>query len=51
VPHFPGFDTFLVLWGMAVLAFSSVRHFYFGGTCIQIDPPRHPSIWTSLKKG
>lgn len=38
---FPGFDAMLVLWGMAVLAFATVRHFYFDGTCIQIDLPRH----------
>ncbi len=38
---FPGFDTMLVLWGMAVLAYSSIRFFYFDGACIQIDLPRH----------
>jgi len=38
---FPGFDAMLVLWGMAVLAFSTVRYFYFDGARIQIDLPRH----------
>ena len=38
---FPGFDAMLVLWGMAVLAYSSIRYFYFDDACIQIDLPRH----------
>jgi hypothetical protein len=38
---FPGFDTMLVLWGMAVLAYSAIRYFYFDGVCIQIDLPQH----------
>ena len=38
---FPGFDAMLVLWGMAVLAYAAIRHFYFDGICIQIDLPRH----------
>ncbi len=38
---FPGFDAAIVLWGAVVLAYAAIRHFYFGGTCIQIDlPPR-----------
>lgn len=35
---FPGFDILLVAWGAAVLAYASVKHFYFGGVCIQVDP-------------
>jgi hypothetical protein len=38
---FPGFDTMLVLWGMAVLAYSTIRYFYFDGARIQIDLPQH----------
>jgi hypothetical protein len=38
---FPGFDAMLILWGMAVLAYATIRHVYFGGACIQIDLPRH----------
>lgn len=37
---FPGFDAMLVLWGMVVLAFSTIRYFYFDGARIQIDLPR-----------
>lgn len=28
---FPGLDAMLVLWGLAVLAYTTVRHVYFGG--------------------
>lgn len=38
---FPGFDAMLVLWGMAVLAYSGIKYFYIDGACIQIDLPRH----------
>jgi hypothetical protein len=38
---FPGFDAMLVLWGAAVLAYATIKHFYFDGACIQIDLPRH----------
>ena len=39
---FPGFDAMLVLWGMAVLAYSTIRYIYFDGACIQIELPQHP---------
>ncbi len=39
---FLGFDAAIVLWGVAVLAFSAVRHFYFDAACIQIEVPPHP---------
>lgn len=48
MPGFLGFDVLLVLWGAAVLAYATVRHMYFGGVCIQIDPPAHP-IWLGRK--
>jgi hypothetical protein len=38
---FPGFDAMLVLWGAAVLAYATIKYFYFDGVCIQIDLPRH----------
>lgn len=38
---FPGFDAMLVLWGMAILAYATIKHFYFDEACIQIDLPRH----------
>jgi hypothetical protein len=41
MPHFPGFDALLLIWGAAVLVFGAICHFYFGGTCIQIDSPPH----------
>jgi len=38
---FPGFDAMLAVWGMAVLAYSTIRYIYFDGARIQIDLPRH----------
>jgi hypothetical protein len=37
MPGFPGFASIMLAWGAAVLAFAAVRHFYFGGTCIERD--------------
>ena len=37
---FPGFDILMVGWGAAVLAYATLKHFYFGGVCIQIEPGR-----------
>jgi hypothetical protein len=37
---FPGFDILLVAWGAAVLAYATVKHFYFGGVCIQVGATR-----------
>jgi hypothetical protein len=31
----------IVLWGALVLAASTVRYYYFGGQCIQIELPVH----------
>jgi hypothetical protein len=39
---FLGFDAAIVFWGVAVLAFSAVRHFYFAPACIQIEGAPHP---------
>lgn len=37
MPVFPEFDAMLVLWGVAVLAYATVQHLWFGGT--RLDAP------------
>jgi hypothetical protein len=34
-------DLAIVLWGALVLAASTVRYYYFGARCIQIELPAH----------
>lgn len=49
MPVFPGFDAMLALWGAAVLTWFTIKHYYFDRGCIQIDLPRHPTLWSRIR--